>query len=139
MNTIIFFVRPVSKQLLTKNSFFLKKVKFHGHVIFPKGTQPIAKPVKSPESKRDIMKVLGCPGFYSCYIKNLHVDSQPFYDLIKIRPFFTGHKNTRNFFNELRKGSAKTRSVLCPLPTIPSHSRGFIKRWNWLCFYSTVP
>ena len=29
------------------------------------------------------MKVLGCLGYYSCFIKNLHVDSQPFYDLIK--------------------------------------------------------
>ena len=29
------------------------------------------------------MKVLGCLGFYSCYIKNLHVDSQRFCDLIK--------------------------------------------------------
>ena len=72
-----------------KTFFFLKKVKFLGHVISPDGIQPIAKRVdalrnlKSPQSKRDVMKVLGCLGFYSCYIKNLHVDSQPFYDLIK--------------------------------------------------------
>ena len=72
-----------------KTYFFLKKVKFLGHVISPEGIQPIAtrlkdlKNLKSPESKRDIMKVLGCLGFYSCYIKNLHVDSQPLYDLIK--------------------------------------------------------
>ena len=72
-----------------KTFFFLKKVKFLGHVISPDGIQPIGKRVdalrnlKSPQSKRDVMKVLGCLGFYSCYIKNLHVDSQPFYDLIK--------------------------------------------------------
>ena len=71
-----------------KTFFFLKKVKFLGHVISPEGIQPIAKRVKdlknlkSPENKRDVMKILGCLGFYSCYIKNLHVDSQPFYDLI---------------------------------------------------------
>ena len=53
------------------------------------GIQPVAKRLKdlqklnSPESKREVMKVLGCLGFYSCYIKNLHVDSQPFYELIK--------------------------------------------------------
>ena len=29
------------------------------------------------------MKVLGCLGFYSSYIKNLHVDSQLLYDLIE--------------------------------------------------------
>ena len=72
-----------------KTFFFLGKVKFLGHVISPDGIQPIAKRVdgltnlKSPQSKRGVMKVLGCLGFYSCYIKNLHVGSQPFYDLIK--------------------------------------------------------
>ena len=71
-----------------KTFFFLKKVKFLGHVISPERIQPIAKRVKdlknlkSPESKRDIMKVFGCLGLYSCYIKKLHVESQPFYDLI---------------------------------------------------------
>ena len=55
-----------------KTFFFLKKVRFLCHVISPEGTQPIAKRVKdskslkSPESKRDVMKVLGCLGFYSC-------------------------------------------------------------------------
>ena len=44
--------------------FFLKKLKFLGHVISPEGIQPIAKRVKdlknlkSPESKRDVMKFL---------------------------------------------------------------------------------
>ena len=63
-------------------------MKFLGHVISSEGIQPIAervkdlKNLKSPESKRDVMKVLGCLGFYSCYIKNLHVDSKAFYDLI---------------------------------------------------------
>ena len=57
-----------------KTFFFLKKVKFLGHVISSEGKQPIAKRVKdlknlkSPESKRDVMRVLGCLGFYSCYI-----------------------------------------------------------------------
>ena len=52
-----------------KTFFFLKKVKFLGHVISPDGIQPIAKRVdalwnlKSPQSKRDVMKVLGCLGF----------------------------------------------------------------------------
>ena len=72
-----------------KTFFFLKKVKFLGHIISLDGIQPIAKRVKdirnlkSPECKRDVMKVLGCLGFFSCYIKNLHVDSQPFYELFK--------------------------------------------------------
>ena len=67
-----------------KTFFFLEKVKFLGHIISPHGIQPIAKRVdalrnlKSAQSMRDVMKFLGCLGFYSCYIKNLHVDNQPF-------------------------------------------------------------
>ena len=76
-----------------KTHFFLRKVKFLGHVISEQGVQPVAKRVKdlqnlkSPENKRDVMKILGCLGFYSCYIRNLHVNSQPFYELIKDTPF----------------------------------------------------
>ena len=67
-----------------KRFFFLRKVKLLGHVISPDRVQPIAKRVdalrnlKSPQSKGDVMKVLECLGLYSCYIKNLHVDSKPF-------------------------------------------------------------
>ena len=88
-STIPFLRTQVSRQLLTNHSFFKKKVKFLGHVITPEGIQPNAKRVKdlknlkSPERKRNFMIVLGCVGFYSCYIKNLHVDSQLFYNLIE--------------------------------------------------------
>ena len=87
-----------------KTFFFLKKVIFRGHVISPEGIQPIAKQVKdlnnlkSLESKRDVMEVLGCLGFYSCYIKNLHAASQPFYDLIKdSTPFHWTHEHEKLF------------------------------------------
>ena len=84
--------------------FFLKEVKFLCHVISPDGIQPIAKGVedlknlKPPESNRDVMKTLGCFEFYSCYIKNLHVDSQPFYDLNKdSTPFHWTHGHGKPF------------------------------------------
>ena len=76
------------KAATDKTFFYLKKVKFLGHGISPDEIQPKAKRVdalrnlKSPQSKRDVMKVMRCLGFYSCYVKNLHVDSQPFFDLI---------------------------------------------------------
>ena len=72
-----------------KTFFFFKKVKFLGHVSSSEGIKPTAKRVKdlmnlkSPKCKRDVMKVLGCLGFYSYYIKNLHVDSKLFCDLIR--------------------------------------------------------
>ena len=77
-----------------KTKFFLRKVQFLGHVVGKDGIQPVKKRVedlkalKTPENKRDVMRVLGCLGFYSMYIKNLHVDSRPFYDLIKTETTF---------------------------------------------------
>ena len=103
-----------------KTHFFLKKVKFLGHVISPEGIQPNAKRVKdlknlkSPESKRDVMKVFGCLRFYSCYIRNLHVDSQPFYDLFKDSTLFNGHMNTKSYSNQSKIGLVKTLFSPCP-------------------------
>ena len=77
-----------------KTKFFLRKVQFLGHVIGKYGIQPVKKRVedlkalKTPENKRDVMRVLGCLRFYSMYIKNLHKDSKQFYDLIKTETTF---------------------------------------------------
>ena len=55
-----------------KTFFFLRKLKNFGHVVSSEGIQPIAnwvkdlKNLKSPESKRDVLRALGCLGFYSC-------------------------------------------------------------------------
>ena len=62
-----------------KTHFFLRKEKILGLVISQDGIQPEAKIVqdlknlKYLECKRDVIKVLGCLGFYSCYINNLLV------------------------------------------------------------------
>ena len=86
-----------------KTFFFLKEVKFLGHVFSPGGIQPIAKRVKdlknlkSPESKRHVRKILESFGFYRCYIKNLHVDSQRVYDLIKDSTLFQWNLEQENF------------------------------------------
>ena len=89
------------KAVPDKTFFYPKKASFLGRVIPPQGIQPIAKRVKdlknlkSPEIKRDVWKVLG---LYSCYIKNLHVDSQPFYDLIKdSNSFHLTHEHEKLF------------------------------------------
>ena len=106
-SNIHFLRKQVLRQLLTKY-FFLKKVKILGHVISPVGIQPIAKRVKdlknlkSPESERDVMKFLECLGFYSCYIKNLHVDSQPFYDLIRDSTVFHWTHENENLFQSIK-------------------------------------
>ena len=72
-----------------KTFFFPMKSKILGHFTSPDGIQPTAKRVKDLknlkpfESKRHVIKVLGCLGFYNSYIKHLRVGSQPFYDLTK--------------------------------------------------------
>ena len=104
--------------LQKKTFFFLKNVKFLGHVISSEGIQPIAKRVKnlknlkSPESKRDFMKVLGCLGFYSCYIKNLHVDSKPFYDLISDSTSFHWTEEHEKIFQMPQSSPSLLLSIL---------------------------
>ena len=110
-----------------KTFFLLKKVIFIGHVISAEGIQPIAKRVKdlknlkSPETKRDVMKVLGCLGFYSCYIKNLHVDSQPFYDFIRdSTPFQWTHEH-ENLFQSIKDRISEVTILAVPSTDYPFH------------------
>ena len=110
-----------------KTHFFLRKVKFLGHVISEQGIQPVAKRVKdlqnlkSPESKRDVMKVLGCRGFYSCYIKNLHVDSQPFYELIKDTTPFKWTDQHEKLFKEIKTRISEDTILAVPSTEYPFH------------------
>ena len=110
-----------------KTYFFLKKVKFLFNVISPEGIQPIAKRVKdsknlkSPESKRDVMKVLGCLGFYSCYIKNLRVDSQPFYDLIKDSTAFQWTHEHEKLFQSIKDRISEDTILAVPSTYYPFH------------------
>ena len=111
-----------------KTFFFLKKVKFLGHVISPEGIQPIAKRVNdlkilnSPESKRDVMKILGCLGFYNCYIKNLHVDSLPFHDLIKdSTPFHWTHEHEK-LFQSIKDRISEDTILAVPSTDYPFHT-----------------
>ena len=54
-----------------------------------------------PESKKDVRKNLGCLGFYSCYIKNFHVDSQSFYERIKNATLFNWTDQHQDHFKEI--------------------------------------
>ena len=110
-----------------KTFFFLKKVKFLGHVISSEGIQPIAnrvndvKNLKSPECKRDVMKVLGCLGFYSCYIKNLHVDSKPFYDLIRDSTSFHWTEEHEKIFQMIKDRTSEDTILAIPSTEYPFH------------------
>ena len=103
-------------------------MRFLGHVISPDGIQPIAKRVEAlrnlkspPQSKRDFMKVLGCLGFYSFSIKNLHVDSQPFYDLSKDSTPFYWTGEHEKLFNSIKEGIHKDTVLAFPPTDYPFH------------------
>ena len=65
------------------------------------------------------MKVLGCLGFYSCYIENLHVDSQPFYDLIKDTTPFLWTDEHEKLFNFIKEGIHKDTFLAVPSSDYP--------------------
>ena len=110
-----------------KTFFFLEKVKFLGHVISSEGIKPTAKRVedlknpKSPECKRDVMKVLGCLGFYSCYIKHLHVDSNSFYDLIRDSTSFHWTEEHEKIFQMIKDRISEDTILAIPSTDYPFH------------------
>ena len=107
--------------------FFLKKGKFLGHVISPDGTQPIAKQVKdlkylkSADNKQNVMKIFGSLGFCSCYVKNLHVDSPPFRDLIKDSTPFNWTHEHENIFQSINDRISEDTSLAVPSSDNPFH------------------
>ena len=109
-----------------KTHFFVRKVKFLVHVISEQGIQPVAKRVKYlqnlkyPESIKDVMKVLGCLGIYSCCIKNLDVSSQPFYQLIKVTTPFRWTEQPEEFLKKSELESPKTIYWQYPQRSTPS-------------------
>ena len=67
------------------------------------------------------MKIFGCLGFYSCYIKNLHVDSQPFYDLIKdSTPFHLTHEHEK-LFQAIKDRISEDTILAVPSTDYPFH------------------
>ena len=67
------------------------------------------------------MEVLGCLRFYKCYIKNLHVDSQPFYDLIKDSTPFQWTEEHEKLFNSIKERIRKDTVLAVPSTDYPFH------------------
>ena len=67
------------------------------------------------------MKILGCLGFYSCYIKNLHVDSQQFYELIKNTAPFKWTEQHETLFNQIQEKISEDTILAVSLTECPFH------------------
>ena len=89
--------------------FFLQKVKFLGHIVSNKGTQPISKRVhdlkvlKIPRNKRDVLRVIGSFGWYSHYILNLRVNCKPLYELTHDNTPFHWTNGHEQLFKQMKK------------------------------------
>ena len=110
-----------------KTHFFLRKVLFLGQVNSEQGIQPVAKRVKdlhnlkSAESERFVMKVFGCLGFYGCYVKNLHLNSQPFCELINDTTLFKWTDQHEESFNEIKSRISDDTILAVPSIEYPLH------------------
>ena len=88
-----------------KTNFFLRKLKFHGRVISKRTLSLISsrnadiEKLKTPESKTDVLSVLGAMGFYANYVKNYHNDAKPLYDLFKNNTNFEWLDNPQQVFD----------------------------------------
>ena len=65
------------------------------------------------------MKVLGCLGFYSCYIKNLHVDSKHFYDLIRVSTLFYWTEEHEKIFQMIKDRISEDTILAIPSTEYP--------------------
>ena len=110
-----------------KTFFFLRKVKFLGHVVSKYGLSPIAsriddiKKLKSPESKTEVLGVLGVMGFYSTYIINFHVDAKCLYELANSNDKFQWLPCYEEVFQKLKDKFCHDISNAIPNVNYPFH------------------
>ena len=59
--------------------------------------------LKTPESKTEVLRVLGKMGFYHTYILNFHIDAKPLYDLTKDTTLFKRLPKHEKVFTDLKQ------------------------------------
>ena len=70
--------------------------------------------LKLPESKRDVVKIQGWLGVYSCYIKNFHGDSQHFYHFIKDSKLFHWTQEPDKLFQSIKDRISEVTILAVP-------------------------
>ena len=108
-----------------KTMFFLRKVRFLGHVISKDGLSPIASRIddirnlKTPESKTEVLRDLGMMGFYHTYILKFHIDAKPLYDLTKDTTLFKWLPEHEKVFTDLKQRFCHDNSNAFPSNDYP--------------------
>ena len=67
------------------------------------------------------MRVLGSLGFYSKFIKSLHVDSKPFYELLRDDVPFKWTKEHEERFRNIKDRVGEETTLALPNPKYPFH------------------
>ena len=67
------------------------------------------------------MRILGSLGFYSTFIKNLHVDSKPFYELLRDDVPFKWTKEHEELFRNIKDRISEETILAVPNPRYPFH------------------
>ena len=115
------------KAVPNKTKLFLGKIHFLGHIVSCKGSQPVAKKfqylkkLKSLENKSDILRILGSLSFYSTFIKNLHVESKPFYELLRDDVPFKWTKKHEKTFQNFKDRISEETILAVPNPKYTFH------------------
>ena len=115
------------KAATDKTMFFLRKMRFLGHVIPKDGLSPIASRIddirnlKTPETKTEVLRVLGMMGFYRTCILNFHIDAKPLYDLTKDTTLFKWLPEHEKVFTDLKQRFCHDISKAFPSNEYPFH------------------
>ena len=103
-----------------KSFFLLLKVKFLGHEIGYNPIKPLHSKVDaihklpSPDSKVALICFIGALNFYTNFIKKLHVNLKPFYDLLNEntpRSWFSKHET---FFHKVKNALTSDTELTIP-------------------------
>ena len=106
-------LRSSGLKVAPNEPIFLRKVQFLEHIVSDKRIQPVAEKfqdinnLKRPKNQRDVMRISGSLGFYSTFIKTSHVDSKPFYELLRNGVRFESAKSMKNYFKTLKTEQVK--------------------------------
>ena len=77
--------------------------------------------LKTPESKTDVLNVLGATRYYSIYVIKYQIDVKPLFSLVKNDTNFEWLEKHQQVFDKLKTKFAHDVSVVIPNPKYPFH------------------
>lgn len=101
-----------------KSKFFLKNVKFLGHVISDEGIEPDQEKIQAmletpaPTNVKELQAFIGLIEYYSKFIPRINEKLTPLFGLLKKNTKWKWDDNEQKCFDEVR-GAVKNAKILC--------------------------